>query len=236
MNTLITLPAFNEKKYINNLIVQVKEYNLDILVIDDGSTDGTQECLSTIGDIKLITHPKNLGYGNTIIDAFKYGIANEYEYLVTMDCDGQHLPNEIPSFLDQIPNYDIVSGSRYLTSNGHRQNIPPDRYAINREITEELNKITNLQLTDSFCGFKAYKVSALKLMNLTENSYGMPLQLWIQAWRLGFQIKEIPVRLIYNDSSKRFGGELDNPKTRLKYYREIMRRELSRETAHQVTV
>ncbi|MDR4503254.1 MAG: glycosyltransferase family 2 protein [Candidatus Scalindua sp.] len=234
MNTLITLPAFNEKKYVNDLISQIKEYNLDILVIDDGSTDGTQKCLAEIDGIKLITHARNLGYGYTIIDAFNYGIVNGYEYLITMDCDGQHLPDEIPAFLDQIPNYDIVSGSRYLNSNGYSQ-VPPDRYAINREITEELNTITNLRLTDSFCGFKAYKVDVLKKMNLTEYSYGMPLQLWIQAWRLGLLIREIPVRLIYNDSSKRFGGRLDNPVTRLRYYREIMSRELSRETVKHST-
>lgn len=236
MNTLITLPAFNEKKYISGLISQIKEHNLDILVIDDGSTDGTQKCLEELDGIKLITHERNLGYGYTIIDAFNYGIVNGYEYLVTMDCDGQHLPDEIPAFLDQISNYDIVSGSRYLTSNGYSKGVPPDRYAINREITEELNKITHLHLTDSFCGFKAYKVSVLKKMNLTEYSYGMPLQLWIQAWRLGSLIKEIPVRLIYNDSSKRFGGKLDNPVTRLKYYKEIMRSELSKGAVKQATV
>ncbi len=236
MNALIALPAFNEKKYVNDLISQIKEYDLDILVIDDGSTDGTQKYLSEISDIKLITHPKNLGYGYTIIDAFKYGILAGYEYLVTMDCDGQHMPDEIPTFLDHISKYDIVSGSRYFISDEYSQNIPPDRYAINRKITEELNKMTNLNLTDSFCGFKAYKVCVLKKMNLTENGYGMPLQLWMQAWKLGLHIKEIPVRLIYNDSSKRFGGQLDNPVTRLEYYREIMISEMSRETANVVTV
>ncbi|MCP5004151.1 MAG: glycosyltransferase family 2 protein [Planctomycetes bacterium] len=233
MKTLIMLPAYNEKKYVNDLISQIKEYNFDILVIDDGSTDGTQRCLSKINDIKLITHKENLGYGCTIIDAFKYGIMNDYEYLVTLDCDGQHLPGEIPAFLDQIPNYDIVSGSRYLTYDGYDQSIPPDRYAINREITKELNKIMNLNITDSFCGFKAYKVSALKRLCLSENGYGMPLQLWIQAWRFGFLIKEIPVTLIYNDSSKRFGGELDNHMRRLRYYRDIIRVELSKDLVNQ---
>ena len=236
MNTLIALPAFNEKKYIRGLISRIKKYSLDILVIDDGSTDGTQKCLLGIKDIKIITHKNNLGYGYTIIEAFKYAIANGYDFLITMDCDGQHLPEEIPAFLNQISYYDIVSGSRYLIPNSLNQNIPQDRYAINREITEKLNSITNLNLTDSFCGFKAYKVNALKKMNLTETSYGMPLQLWMQAWRFNFLIKEIPVRLIYNDSSKRFGGWLDNPVRRLRYYKEIIRRELDNDIANQLTV
>ena len=114
MNTLIALPAFNEKKEIGVIISQIKKYDLDILVIDDGSTDGTQEELSNIEYINTIVHEKNLGYGQTIIDAFKYGISNGYESIITMDCDGQHIPDEVQIFLTQISNYDIVSGSRYL--------------------------------------------------------------------------------------------------------------------------
>ncbi len=236
MNTLITLPAYNEKKEIGYIISKIKKYNLDILVLDDGSTDGTRKQLTEIKNIKIITHKNNLGYGYTIHSAFKYGIVNGYDCIITMDCDGQHIPEEIPAFLAQIPNYDIVSGSRYLTPNRSSQNIPPDRYAINMEITEILNKTTNLKLTDSFCGFKAYKVNALKKMNLTENGYGMPLQLWIQAWRYGLLIKEIPVGLVYNNLSKRFGGGLDNPVKRLRYYKEIIGRELNKDVLNQVSV
>ncbi len=74
MNTLIALPAYNEKKDIGFIISQIKKYDLDILVIDDGSTDGTQDQLTDIEDINTIVHEKNLGYGQTIIDAFEYGI------------------------------------------------------------------------------------------------------------------------------------------------------------------
>jgi dolichol-phosphate mannosyltransferase len=75
-----------------------------------------------------------------------------------MDCDGQHIPDEVQVFLTQISNYDIVSGSRYLIqTNKLDPQIPPDRYAINMEITQILNETARLNLTDSFCGFKAYK-------------------------------------------------------------------------------
>jgi glycosyltransferase involved in cell wall biosynthesis len=236
MNTLIALPAYNEKKDIGYIISQIKKYNLDILVIDDGSTDGTQTQLTGIDSIRTIIHKHNLGYGRTIIDGFKYGISNGYDSIITMDCDGQHIPDEISIFLAQIPNCDIVSGSRYITPNKLNEKIPPDRYAINKEITETLNRITNLNLTDSFCGFKAYKTKALKKMNLTENGYGMPLQLWIQAWKLGLAIKEIPVKLIYKDMSKRFKGGLDNPVRRLRYYKDVIRKETNKKTSNLVTV
>ena len=238
MYTLIALPAFNEKEDIGFIIAETKKkYDLDILVIDDGSTDGTQEQLSKIGNINTIVHEENLGYGHTIIDAFKYGISNGYDSIITMDCDGQHIPEEIQIFLTQIADYDIVSGSRYLIEDNKRNpKIPPDRYAINMEITRKLNKITNLNLTDSFCGFKAYKIDALKKMRLTENGYGMPLQLWMQVWKLGLRIKEIPVKLIYDNTSRSFSGELDNPATRLKYYKEIIKKEMNKGTRSRVTV
>ena len=236
MNTLIALPAFNEKKDIGLIISQIKKYDLDILVIDDGSTDGTQEQLSKTDNINTIVHEKNLGYGHTINDAFKYGISNNYDNIITMDCDGQHTPDEVQIFLAQIADYDIVSGSRYLIEdNKHDPKIPPDRYAINMEITQTLNKITGLDLTDSFCGFKAYKVDALKEMKLTENGYGMPLQLWMQAWKLGLCIKEMPVKLIYNNTSRSFSGELDEPVIRLSYYKEIIEKEKNKDVRSSVT-
>jgi dolichol-phosphate mannosyltransferase len=237
MNTLIALPAFNEKKDIGFIISQIKKYDLDILVIDDGSTDGTQEQLSKIDNINTIVHEDNLGYGYTINDAFEYGISNNYDNIITMDCDGQHTPDEVQVFLTQISDYDIVSGSRYLIEdNKHDPKIPPDRYAINMEMTQMLNKMTGLNLTDSFCGFKAYKIDALKRMKLTEKGYGMPLQLWMQAWKLGLRIKEIPVKLIYNDTSRRFNGELDKPAIRLSYYKEIIRNEMNKDIRSRVTV
>jgi len=114
--------------------------------------------------------------------------------------------------------------------------IPPDRYAINMEITQILNETAALDLTDSFCGFKAYNTDAIKKMKLTEKGYGMPLQLWMQSWKLGLSIKEIPVKLIYNNVEKRFNGTLDNPTIRLNYYKEIIEREMSANSRNQVTV
>ncbi len=238
MNTLIALPAFNESKYIGSIISQLKKkYDLDILVIDDGSTDGTREQLSKIDNIDTIIHEDNLGYGQTIIDAFNYGHLNGYDSIITMDCDGQHLTEEVQILLNQIENCDIVSGSRYLIQdNKFDPQIPPDRYEINMEITKILNEITTLNLTDSFCGFKAYKIDALQKMKLTESGYGMPLQLWIQAWKSGLNINEISVKLIYNNTEKCFNGELADPAIRLSYYKEIINNEMSKYAGGQVAV
>lgn len=226
--TLIAIPVFNESD-LRNVIHGVKKFALDILVIDDGSTDGVSENLTGLGKIHVIIHPRNLGYGKTILDSFTYAIENGYDYLLTIDSDGQHDPEEISLFLKEIPfyNYDILSGSRYYFPIKAGKEVPQERYIINKEITGIVNRVTGFNLTDAFCGFKAYKVDKLKTMHLTECGYGMPLQLWIQAWKMGLRVREIPVKLIYKDLTRRFKGVMEDPDTRLCYYKEVIEEALA---------
>ena len=225
---LVAIPVFNETD-VRNIIQGVNNFHLDVLVIDDGSTNGLRKDLINIGNIHVITHSRNLGYGKTIIDAFTFAKKNEYDYLLTIDGDGQHEPQEISVFLKEIPFYDcdILSGSRYYFSTKIDNEFPKERYLINKEITGIINSITGFDVTDAFCGFKAYKVEKLKLMLLTEYGYGMPLQLWIQAWKSGLRVREIPVKLIYKDLTKQFKGILKNPVKRLSYYKNIIEKEVA---------
>jgi len=225
---LVAIPVFNEVD-VYNIIQRIKDFSLDILVIDDGSTNGFREKLSDDGNIQVIIHPKNLGYGKTIIDAFMFASKSGYDYLLTIDSDGQHEPEEISLFLKEIPfhDYDILSGSRYFFHTRVGKEVPLERYLINKEITGIINRITGFSITDSFCGFKAYKVEKLKAMRLTEYGYGMPLQFWVQAWKLGLGVREIPVKLIYKDLKKEFKGILENADIRLRYYKNIIEEELA---------
>lgn len=226
--TLVAIPVFNEVD-VHDIIKRVKNFPVDVLVIDDGSMDDIRTNLIHVKNIFVIVHPSNLGYGKTIIDAFKYAMKNGYDYLITIDGDGQHEPEDILLFLKEMPFYkcDIISGSRYYFSTRVSKEVPKERYLINKEITGIINRITGFNLTDAFCGFKAYKVERLKGMNLTEYGYGMPLQLWIQACKSGLQVKEIPVKLIYKDITKQFKGILSSPETRLSYYKNIIEKELA---------
>jgi dolichol-phosphate mannosyltransferase len=169
-----------------------------------------------------IDHPQNRGYGAALISAFDYTLKHGYDVLVTMDCDGQHEPGRIPVLLEAIHDCDIVSGSRYLRD--FRQDTPPptDRRFINATITREINARYGLDLTDAFCGFKAYRRETLAKLRITENGWGMPLQLWVQAARQGVRIKEIGVPRLYLDPNRAFGGVLNDPEQRLAYYRSIL--------------
>lgn len=226
MKTLVALPVYNQEKNIREIISRVKTFASDILILDDGSTDGSLMLSSKIDGVQIISHHRNMGYGRTIIDVFRYAVKKGYECLITLDSDEQHEPEEIPLFLERILHCDIASGSRFLLPFKVGRDVPADRYAINMELTKIIRKITRYKLTDSFCGFKAYRVEAIKKMRLTEHGYGMPLQLWIQAWRLGLHILEVPVKLIYSDMTRRFAGRLDDPAIRLAYYKEVIEKEL----------
>ncbi len=223
------MPVFNELKYLDDVLSAVREYSGNILVVDDGSTDGGSELLKAHSHIKLISHQKNIGYGQSLIEAFDFARRNNFEWVITIDCDFQHEPSYIPHFYRQIEkdDVDIISGSRYLCKIDSGMLPPPaERVAINRKITLLLNENLELNLTDAFCGFKAYRTSAVSKLKLTEKGYGLPLQLWIQASRTGLKIREIPVPLIYHNPKRKFCGPLEDPKRRLDYYLEIIDREL----------
>lgn len=227
---LTALPVYNEAAHVAEVLGQVRKYADDILVVNDGSQDGTADVLARIPGIQVVTHAVNSGYGAAIRTAFEYAMSHEYDVLVTIDCDGQHEPSLIPQLAAAVyPDcgepIDIVSGSRYLKHFDGDSLPPEDRRRINMQITKELNAVLGLNLTDSFCGFKAYRTLALADFRITETGYALPLQFWVQAVRLGLRITEFPVPLIYLDETRSFGGALDDAERRLAHYRAVLERE-----------
>ena len=229
MNTLVAIPVFNEEAHLAEVLSEVRRQARRILVIDDGSTDRTPQILETQSDLFRIRHPRNRGYGQSLIDAFAFAVRHGYDWLITMDCDRQHEPAAIPTFLRaaEADAADIISGSRYLRPESEDSRPPPGRREINRYITDLINRTLALNITDAFCGFKAYRVEALRRLRLTVPGYAMPLQFWVQVARHRLHVAEIPVKLIYHDPTRCFGGLIDNPQTRLTYYLETFARELA---------
>jgi dolichol-phosphate mannosyltransferase len=219
MQVLTAIPVYNEEKHVLAVLREVQRYSANILVINDGSTDATADLLREHCGLRVITHAENRGYGAALISAFAYSLQHGFDVLVTMDCDGQHEPARIPVLLEAIHDADIVSGSRYLRDFRQDTPAPHDRQTINRIVTEELNEAFGLNLTDAFCGFKAYRRCALEQLNITETGWGMPLQLWVQAAQRGLRIKEVAVPRVYLDPHRAFGGVLDDADERLTYYR-----------------
>ncbi|KAA1262565.1 Undecaprenyl-phosphate mannosyltransferase [Rubripirellula obstinata] len=219
---LAALPVFNEVKFVDQILDEVLKYADRVLVVDDGSTDGTADVLSRRSDVDVIRHAENRGYGAALVTAFDYTIEKNFDGVVTLDCDGQHQPKRIPRFIDAADRADIVSGSRYLKQYEGDDAPPAERMFINRQVTAELNARLGFDLTDAFCGFKAYRVDALQRMQITDQGYAMPLQVWAQAAAAGLKVIEVPVPLIYLDLERSFGGSLDHAETRLRYYHRVL--------------
>jgi glycosyltransferase involved in cell wall biosynthesis len=226
MRLLTAIPVYNEETYLEEVLQEVARHAENILVVDDGSTDRTPELLRRFVGVKVLRHSRNLGYGAGLRTAFQYTIEGGYDALVTLDCDGQHEPGRIPELSSRLEEADIVSGSRYLEVFDPNQKPPEDRRKINFEVTRWLNECLGLNLTDAFCGFKAYRVEALKKLKITDNGYAMPLQLWVQAAALGLRIVEFAVPLVYLDEKRSFGGSLDDGRRRMAHYQTVLDREI----------
>ena len=238
---LTALPVYNEAAHVLGVIDEVRKVTDHILMVDDGSTDGTSGLLSgiitvanappeavaagpAVAGVRVVRHPENRGYGAALATAFREALDGGWDGLVTIDCDGQHQPLLIPEFVDRAARCDIVSGSRYLRRFPGDSEPPAARRRINAEITAEINRRFGLSLTDAFCGFKAYTRRALERLRVTETGYAMPLEVWVQAAAAGLVIEEVPVPLLYLDLARSFGGALDDAATRLAYYRGVLDR------------
>ncbi|MCX7415629.1 MAG: glycosyltransferase family 2 protein [Planctomycetia bacterium] len=229
---LTALPVYNEVSHVSAVLDEVLHFTPHVLVVDDGSTDGTADLLAKRRDIRLVRHETNRGYGAALATAFATTLAGDWDGLVTIDCDGQHQPRLIPALIAAaIPDphrvqstATIVSGSRYLKHFEGDNQPPESRRRINAEITAEINARLSLRLTDAFCGFKAYTRSAIEWLHINETGYAMPLEVWVQAAAAGVHILELPVPLVYLDLARSFGGALDDAATRLAYYRCVLDR------------
>ncbi|MGK7344680.1 MAG: glycosyltransferase family 2 protein [Candidatus Nitrospinota bacterium M3_3B_026] len=226
---LVVVPVYNEEETVGGVLEEIRRHHDgDILAIDDGSTDGSRRIISDFEGIAILRRHRNLGYGRSIIDGLRHAEEYGYEKVATIDCDEQHEPALIPVMFEKLGGLDVLSGSRYLTPESKMSEPPPDRRRVNMAVTRIINGITGYNLTDSFCGFKVYRARKLRRLRLDEPGYAQPLQFWIQAWRFGLEVGEMPVPLIYKNLDRSFGVTLDDPELRLMYYKRVIERELSR--------
>ena len=128
---LTALPVYNERKHVGPVLDETLRHSPHVLVVDDGSTDGTADLLAERGDVGVVTHSRNKGYGAALLSAFRYAIQEEFDVLVTIDCDGQHEPKRIPELVEACRDADVVSGSRYLKIFDGDSRPPEERRYVN---------------------------------------------------------------------------------------------------------
>jgi dolichol-phosphate mannosyltransferase len=222
MRNLTAIPVFNEERNVGPVLERVLSAGQEVLVVDDGSTDGTLDVLAQFPRAQTLSHPRNRGYGATLQTAFAYGAEHGYDVVTTLDADGQHDPSLIPDFVAACAESDIVSGSRYLRTFAADTPAPSDRRRINMLLTDQINALLGLNLTDSFCGFKSHRVDALKRLRLTEDGYAFPMEFWVQVACKNLRVVERAVPRIYLDPNRTFGETLDDADRRLTYYQRVL--------------
>jgi dolichol-phosphate mannosyltransferase len=194
-------PTYNESENIPKLIPAVLRQapNMHILIVDDGSPDGTgqivKEIMKTNPHVHLIERAGKQGLGTAYVAGFKYAIENGYDLVFEMDADFSHNPNDIPVFLSKMDKYDLVIGSRYI--NGVRiLNWPMNRLLLSYSANVYTRIITGLPVTDATGGFKCYRIDALKAIDLDKirsNGYAFQIEMSFKVWKKGFRLLEIPI-------------------------------------------
>ena len=198
---LVVIPTFNEADNIGVLIPQILDQSpiLDVLVVDDGSPDGTADLVRGISAsnprVQLLERPSKMGLGTAYVKGFRFALERGYAYVFEMDADFSHRPLEIPTFLEAIQDCDLVIGSRY--TNGVRVlNWPMQRLLLSYSANVYTRLITGLPLHDATGGFKCYRRTVLEAINLDRiksNGYAFQIEMSFKAWKKGFRLKEIPI-------------------------------------------
>jgi dolichol-phosphate mannosyltransferase len=202
---LVCIPTYNEKDNIRQMIDIVLKQgdDIEILVIDDNSPDGTGDIVESIRAnnkrVHLMRRPGKLGLGTAYIDGFKYGLSLPHiGYLMEMDADFSHDPENIKLFREGIKEADLIIGSRYI--NGISiVNWPMSRLLLSYFAAIYVRYITGLPVKDPTGGFKCFKrevLEALRLDEIKSNGYCFQVEMNFFVWRAGFKIKEVPIIFI----------------------------------------
>jgi dolichol-phosphate mannosyltransferase len=204
MKILIIIPTYNELENLPKLLPEVlsKDNGIDVLIVDDNSPDGTASYIENeqknSDRIHLLKRSSKQGLGTAYIAGFKFALQHGYQVIFEMDADFSHDPNEIPRFLDEIKNADVVLGSRY--KNGvNVVNWPMRRLLLSWFANIYTRVITGMPLHDATGGFKCFNrevLQAIDLNRVKSNGYAFQIEMNFKAWKKGFSIKEIPIIFI----------------------------------------
>ena len=206
MRTCIIIPTYNEAKEIAKLIGEVKGKNLDILVVDDGSSDNTAQIAKNHG-ATVIQNRINEGKGASLIKGFDYALSKGYDAVITMDGDGQHHPEDIPYFLRLAEYSDsgIFIGNRMQKV----KTMPRVRLLTNQFMSWLISGIAKQKIPDTQCGFRLIKKEVLQKLRLRTSKYEIESEILLKTARLGFKIESIPIKVIYNGAKSQINPFID---------------------------
>ncbi|MFP4528728.1 MAG: polyprenol monophosphomannose synthase [Candidatus Kapaibacterium sp.] len=204
MKSIVVVPTYNEKDNIEKLIPAIFEQieGINILIVDDNSPDGTADIVRSMQKenpaIHLLERPGKMGLGTAYCDGFRYALDHDFEVIFEMDADFSHDPKELPNFLKALEDNDLVIGSRYKTG-VNVVNWPLSRLILSYGANVYTRIITGMPIMDATGGFKCFRASALRMIDLSaihSNGYGFQIEMNYRMWKKGARIAEIPIIFI----------------------------------------
>lgn len=206
MRTLVIIPTYNESKTIACLIQQVRSLGLEVVVIDDGSSDKTPE-IAAASKILVLRNVKNLGKGAALAKGFDFAVRQGFDAVISMDGDGQHSCDDLAVFIGKAEssNSAIFVGNRMAVT----KQMPVLRIITNRFMSWLISKIIGQHIPDTQCGFRLIKRELLGKIILSTSKYETESEILIQAARLGYKIESLPVRTIYSGQKSQINPFID---------------------------
>jgi len=206
VKTCVVVPTYNESKAIGSLVKRIGQQGLEVVIVDDGSTDDTAIVAKNNGATAL-RNKVNKGKGASLIEGFNYALEKGFDAVITMDGDGQHLPEEIPYFirLATYSNSDIFIGNRMLK----KMNMPYLRIITNNFMSWLISKVAGQNIPDTQCGFRLIKRRVLENIDLKTSKYETESEIIIKASRMGFKIESIPIKTIYAGEKSQINPFID---------------------------
>jgi len=210
MRAIVVIPTYNEAENIEKLIESIHLYveNIDILIVDDNSPDGTSDLVRNVmlenKKVNLIVRHQKMGLGTAYCEGFQYALDRGYDAIIEMDADFSHDPKELPCFLEELKENDLIIGSRYKTG-VNVINWPLRRLILSYGANVYTRIITGMPVKDATGGFKCFRAEMLKKINLKKiksNGYGFQIEMNYRLWKKGARIKEIPIIFIDRRSGK----------------------------------
>ena len=195
MKICVLIPAYNEAKTIQSLVEEVRKYIPDVLVIDDGSIDKTAP-LAESAQAKVCYQPINRGKGAILRQGFEEALRQGFDWVLTMDADGQHSPQDIPVFLEktQQGTAGMVIGNRL----NDRGEMPAVRWVTNHLMSFLISRLVHQEIPDTQCGFRLIHRDILQKVQLESARFDIESELVIQTVKSGFKITSVPIRSIYD--------------------------------------
>ncbi len=198
---VVVIPTYNEVENVEPLVAEIRRHvpDIHILFVDDNSPDGTGDLIKKMKThdtkIHLLERPQKNGLGRAYIDGFTVALQKGFEYIFEMDADFSHDPKELPNFLREIEQYDLVIGSRYIKG-VNVINWPLKRLLLSYYANMYTRIITGIPIRDCTGGYKCFRrevLEAIDFQRIKSNGYAFQIELNYKVWKKGFRIKEIPI-------------------------------------------